>query len=47
MILGYSSDPESDLAIADKAADRLLVIDPNALMALRAKAAEVVSQFVV
>jgi tetratricopeptide (TPR) repeat protein len=35
---GYSSDPTADLAIAAKAADRLLAIDPNDIDSLRAKA---------
>jgi tetratricopeptide (TPR) repeat protein len=38
VMLGYSSDPAADLAIAEKAADRLLAINPNSLVALRAKA---------
>jgi adenylate cyclase len=39
MMLDYSSDPAVDLAIADKAADRLLDIDPNNLLTLRARTA--------
>jgi tetratricopeptide (TPR) repeat protein len=35
---GYSSDPAADLAIAEKASDRLSMIDPNHLLALRARA---------
>jgi class 3 adenylate cyclase/TolB-like protein len=35
---GYSSDPTADLAIAAKAADHSLAIDPNGLLSLRAKA---------
>jgi DNA-binding winged helix-turn-helix (wHTH) protein/TolB-like protein/tetratricopeptide (TPR) repeat protein len=38
-MLGYSSDPAADLAIADKAAERLLEIDPNNLLTLRARTA--------
>lgn len=34
---GYSSDPDADLAIADKAASRLLEIDANNLLTLRAR----------
>jgi DNA-binding winged helix-turn-helix (wHTH) protein/TolB-like protein/tetratricopeptide (TPR) repeat protein len=37
VIVGFSSDPAADLAIADQAADRLLTIDPNNLLSLRAK----------
>jgi DNA-binding winged helix-turn-helix (wHTH) protein/TolB-like protein/Tfp pilus assembly protein PilF len=39
VMLGYSSEPAADLAIADKAADRLLEIDPNNLLTLRARTA--------
>jgi tetratricopeptide (TPR) repeat protein len=38
VLLGYSSDPIADLAIATQAADRALAIDPNSLHSLRAKA---------
>jgi len=38
-LMGYSSEPAADLAIADKAADRLVAIDPNNLLALRARTA--------
>ncbi len=38
VLLGYSSDPAADLAIAEKASDRLFSIDPNNLLALRARA---------
>jgi tetratricopeptide (TPR) repeat protein len=38
VILGYSSDPATDLAIATEAADRALAIDPNSLNSLRVKA---------
>jgi DNA-binding winged helix-turn-helix (wHTH) protein/TolB-like protein/tetratricopeptide (TPR) repeat protein len=37
VLLGYSSDPPADLAIAQKASDRLLAIDPNHLLTLRAR----------
>jgi len=37
MLYGYSSDPSADLAIAAKAADRMLALDPNALLTLRAQ----------
>jgi DNA-binding winged helix-turn-helix (wHTH) protein/TolB-like protein len=39
VIYGYSSDPAADLAIAAKAADQMLLINPNGLLSLRAKAA--------
>ena len=39
VMLGYSSDPAAELAIADKAAERLLEIDPNNLLTLRARTA--------
>jgi len=38
-MLGYSSAPAADLVIADKAAERLLEIDPNNLLTLRARTA--------
>jgi DNA-binding winged helix-turn-helix (wHTH) protein/TolB-like protein/tetratricopeptide (TPR) repeat protein len=38
VMLGYSSDPAVDLAIAEEAANRLLDIDPNHLWTLRARA---------
>jgi DNA-binding winged helix-turn-helix (wHTH) protein/TolB-like protein len=37
VLLGYSSDPVADLAIASEAADRMLTTDPNNLLALRAR----------
>ncbi|MDR3524995.1 MAG: adenylate/guanylate cyclase domain-containing protein [Acetobacteraceae bacterium] len=37
VVLGYSSDPASDLAIAEKAASKMLEISPNSLNSLRAK----------
>jgi DNA-binding winged helix-turn-helix (wHTH) protein/TolB-like protein len=37
VMLGYSSDRAGDLAIADQAADRLFMLDPNNLLALRAR----------
>ena len=36
---GFSSDREADLLTADKASDRLLALDPNHLLALRARTA--------
>jgi TolB-like protein len=39
VLLGYSSDPASDLAIAEKAANKMLEMSPNSLNSLRAKAA--------
>ena len=39
VVLGYSSDLAADLAISEKASDRLFAIDPNNLLALRARAA--------
>jgi TolB-like protein/tetratricopeptide (TPR) repeat protein len=41
---GYSSDPDADLAIAAKAADQMLLTDPNSLHSLRAKAAVLTAQ---
>jgi DNA-binding winged helix-turn-helix (wHTH) protein/TolB-like protein/tetratricopeptide (TPR) repeat protein len=38
VLLGYSPAPASDLAIAEMASDRLFAIDPNNLLALRARA---------
>ena len=38
VLLGYSADPAADLAIAARAADHALAIDPNSLISLRAKA---------
>jgi DNA-binding winged helix-turn-helix (wHTH) protein/TolB-like protein len=38
VLLGYSSDPAADLAIATAAADHALAIDPNRLNSLRVKA---------
>jgi DNA-binding winged helix-turn-helix (wHTH) protein/TolB-like protein len=38
VMLGYSSDPATDLAIATEAADHALAIDPNSLNSLRVKA---------
>jgi DNA-binding winged helix-turn-helix (wHTH) protein/TolB-like protein len=38
VLLGYSSDPTADLTLARQAVDRMFVIDPNGLLALRAKA---------
>jgi DNA-binding winged helix-turn-helix (wHTH) protein/tetratricopeptide (TPR) repeat protein len=38
VLWGYSSDPAGDLAIATKAADHALTIDPNRLNSLRVKA---------
>lgn len=38
VLLGYSLAPASDLAIAEMASDRLFEIDPNHLLALRARA---------
>jgi DNA-binding winged helix-turn-helix (wHTH) protein/TolB-like protein len=38
VLLGYSSDPAADLAIAEKASDQLFAIDPNNLHALRGRA---------
>ncbi len=38
VLLGFSSDPADDLAIAAKAADHLFLLNANALPALRAKA---------
>jgi DNA-binding winged helix-turn-helix (wHTH) protein/TolB-like protein len=38
VLLGYSSDPVADLAIADQAIDHALTINPNSLNSLRAKA---------
>ncbi len=35
---GFSDDPAADLAVAAKAADRVMQIDPNSLNSLRAKA---------
>ena len=37
VMLGYSADPASDLALAEQASDRLLAIDPNHLLTLRAR----------
>jgi TolB-like protein len=37
VLFGYSADPEADLAVAAEAAGRMLLTDPNALYALRAK----------
>ena len=39
VMLGFSDNPAADLAIAAKAADRMLQIDANAVISLRAKAA--------
>lgn len=39
LMFGYSTDRKADLAIADAAADRLLMLDPNNLLTLRAKEA--------
>ena len=36
---GFSSNPEADLAIADQASDRLLALNPNHLLTLRARSA--------
>jgi DNA-binding winged helix-turn-helix (wHTH) protein/TolB-like protein len=38
VLLGYSSNPATDLAIATEAADHALAIDPNSLNSLRVKA---------
>jgi DNA-binding winged helix-turn-helix (wHTH) protein/TolB-like protein len=38
VLVGYSSDPAADLALAETASDRLFAIDPNNLNALRARA---------
>jgi len=37
VILGFSSDPAADLAIADNAANRVLLMLPNAVLSLQAK----------
>jgi DNA-binding winged helix-turn-helix (wHTH) protein/TolB-like protein/tetratricopeptide (TPR) repeat protein len=39
VLLGFSSDPDADLAIAEQAADRLLAVDANHILALRARTA--------
>jgi tetratricopeptide (TPR) repeat protein len=39
VLLGFSSDPAADVAIAERAADRMLRTVPNNLLALRSKAA--------
>jgi TolB-like protein len=39
VLLGYSSDPVADLAMATEAADHALAIDPHAQLSLRVKAA--------
>ena len=38
VLLGYSSDPAADLTLAQEAVNRMFVIDPNNLLAMRAKA---------
>jgi TolB-like protein len=38
VLLGYSSNPMADLTIAVEAADHMLMLDPNSLLSLRARA---------
>jgi TolB-like protein/Flp pilus assembly protein TadD len=44
VLLGYSSNPDADLAIAAKAADHMLSIDPNSHHSLQAKAQVLLAQ---
>jgi DNA-binding winged helix-turn-helix (wHTH) protein/TolB-like protein len=44
VVVGYSSNPDADLAIAAKAADQMLLTDANSVLSLHAKAEVLLAQ---